>query len=490
MVFNGGTYLLAWVNNTELSGATKDIVGVLIDTNIAGPNGLSETQPVGVSPQPLAPGDLTVWVNSPLDPGSAFLPQSVINEPSVAQSGGNVFYTGNWYAAAASTANPGPADWFYVDPFNDPAVGMPDFCCDQDVIADRGRDIIMWYRQGLFNFFGDLQGRFTLGVSSDGGGTFCTYSTRPVDVNGNFVNRWFDFPHLALSDNYLYISTNVVFDNSPFTERKLVLRWPLDALQNCAGFGYSYTDSGLGPQFPSTWGEPVQGATTTMYIGDHRGTNNTFWVYSWPENGGVSNVSRAIPAFPFENGNGSCPVAGTNPCARADSRIQAGWVRKGKYQTVGEVGFMWNASQGVASGFPFPYIEAVTFREDNLTVVGRPLVWNPGITFHYPFVSPNTRGDLGLTLTQMGNGNFPATIFSIDDDYNGPPPGWQIIGLRFGNGSANAWGDYVRNRAFLPSETGWVSTGHTIVNGAVEPRFYVISRGRDGRSINRYLNTP
>jgi hypothetical protein len=31
LVFNGGTYLLAWVNNTELSGATKDIVGVLID---------------------------------------------------------------------------------------------------------------------------------------------------------------------------------------------------------------------------------------------------------------------------------------------------------------------------------------------------------------------------------------------------------------------------------------------------------------------------
>jgi hypothetical protein len=65
-----------------------------------------------------------------------------------------------------------------------------------------------------------------------------------------------------------------------------------------------------------------------------------------------------------------------------------------------------------------------------------------------------------------------------------------IFGLQFGNGSANAWGDYNRNRAYLPTQTGWVSGGHTIQNGVVEPRFYVFSRARDGASINRYLNAP
>jgi hypothetical protein len=69
-----------------------------------------------------------------------------------------------------------------------------------------------------------------------------------------------------------------------------------------------------------------------------------------------------------------------------------------------------------------------------------------------------------------------------------------VIYLRIGNSGASAWGDYVRNRPFLPTQLGWVSSGHTQQGGSsgadTEPRYYVISRERDQRSILRYLSTP
>jgi hypothetical protein len=261
----------------------------------------------------------------------------------------------------------------------------------------------------------------------------------------------------------------------------------LDALKTCAGFSFSWLNGVL-----SGWGTSVQGATTTMYFGDHRGFNNTFRVHRWPENSGtVPFVDRAIPAFTFENGNGVCTTPdGLNPCARSDSRLLAGWVRKGKYQTVGEVGFMWDARQG--GGFPYPYTEAVTLREDTLVVTGRPILWSSSGAWHYPFGSPNARGDLGLSITFMGGTWYPSTIFLINDDLIAS--GWDVFTIRVGNRGATAWGDYTRNRAFLPSQFAWVSSGHTQQGGSTggftEPRYYVITRPRDAPSVTRYRLTP
>jgi hypothetical protein len=457
--------------------------------DVAGPEASTATEPAETGLQgnvsPAVPSDLKVLVSSPLVPTTG---QSTINEPSVAQSGANVFYTGNWYAAHSTT---GGSAWSYINPVAD----MPDFCCDQDVVVDRGRDIFIWYRQGVFDP-ATSQNRFALGVSSNGGASFCTYSIRPLDVNAVWTNRWFDYPHLALSNNFLYISINVFGAPppppapAPFLE-KVILRLPLDALQACAGFGYTYFAGVV-----SGWGQPVQGATTTMYIGDHGGLTDAFRVFLQPENSGsIFWVDRAIPPWTFENGDASCPGPdGLNWCARADSRIHAGWVRQREYNAIGEVGFMWNARGGPGLPFPLPYVEAVTFRQDTLEVTGRPLIWDGVFTWQYPFASPNARGDLGVTVSGGSSTSPVGTMFAIDDDYNGVPPGWEAYFLQIGDSGATAWGDYVRNRPYLPTQLGWVSGGHTQKGGSTgvntEPRYYVISRERDERSILRYLMAP
>src|SRR5262249_5307795 len=202
---------------------------------------LDANPPVGAAP-PDVPGDpFVVEVSSPLAPGSAGLPAGAIGEPSVAQTGGTVFYTGNWYAARTlGTANPGPADWIYVDP----SAGMPDFCCDQDAIADRGRDMILWTRLG-----GPT--RFILSESTDQGVTFCSWELNPAQLG---YTGSYDQPLMALSNNYVYISANIF---GPF--HNVLLKISLDTLQDCPG-GFNYTwwnvDAANG------WGSLVQGATT------------------------------------------------------------------------------------------------------------------------------------------------------------------------------------------------------------------------------------
>src|SRR2546425_11491533 len=66
---------------------------------------------------------------------------SLVDEPSVANKGPIVFYTGNHYAARSSD---GGFSWSSVDPFGD----MSDFCCDQDVIYVPSRSLFIWERMG------------------------------------------------------------------------------------------------------------------------------------------------------------------------------------------------------------------------------------------------------------------------------------------------------------------------------------------------------
>jgi len=69
----------------------------------------------------------------------------------------------------------------------------------------------------------------------------------------------------------------------------------------------------------------------------------------------------------------------------------------------------------------------------------------------------------------MGGSYFPDNAFYVADDYQGL---WTFENwLALSNGGANTWGDYVRNRAYLPCRTGWSSAGYTLENGKIVPRW-------------------
>jgi hypothetical protein len=418
--------------------------------------------------------------------GSVVMPagqSSMIAEPTGAQAGRIALVAGNWFLARSVD---GGITWT----FTDPAADMTDYCCDQEVLYDAARHMFLWYRQAV----GDAAGRnrFVLSGSTDGGVNWCSYSVQPSQMNRTWtVNQAFDYPRLALSNNNVYVVSGMSGRGAP---ESAVLRFPLDQMAACEGLSVLWWGQ------LSYWASPVQGATTTMYFGDHRATSNTFRIYEQPEKtSGLVWRDVTIPAWQLEQGatcpldaaQNCCPSAdGSQWCGRSDSMVRAGWIARGL------VSFMWNARQG--NGFPYPYVEGATFElHKNFAYVARPLLWSSAGAWHYPFIAPNARGDIGGAAFFSSPRSFPSPYFLVFDDYSPAPPGisvlapglipWENYRLFAGTAGSAGWGDYVRVRAFQPSQLGWTAMVYTIQPGGPEPLFYVLARQRDLQSLENWF---
>jgi hypothetical protein len=371
-----------------------------------------------------------------------------------------VFYTHNWFAEHSTD---GGLTWSYINPYAD----FPNFCCDQDVAQDPARNMMMWWRQGIFS--GSGVNKDKLSISTDGGASFWTYDFFPTTLSAGWTNQWFDYPHLAVTDQYLYITTNM-FDASDNFVRMLVMKMPLGALSNGLGFSFDYWFTTTG----WSW-TPVQGATDVMYLGDtYDQSTSTFRIFWNAENDSTMYFAdRVIAPWTFTAGNGDCPLPNAvDPCNRADQRVTDGWVAKGV------VGFFWNVAQG--GGFPYPYVESATFTESSLAYSTRPYIWWSGNAYQYASASPNVNGDLGIGVFGLGGGSYPNFYLGIDDGFNGVPPGWEIAtGATSSSWTSNNMGDYVRVRTFEPLGTFWTASAYNYNLGAYNPKYVVFGRARD-----------
>jgi len=442
----------------------------------AGPGDVPPTHPAAAGPLPargrarnsghdasrallMASGTLVTFQSEVVVPPTT--PSSGINEPSLGQAGKDVLVSGNWYLARSTN---GGATWSFTSPWTD----MSDFCCDQEVLHDRGRSLFVWYRQGVPDASGE--NRFLVSASTDAGANWCEYSIGPGDLSPNFAKGTrFDFPHLALSNNFLYIHTGMNPGGAA------LIRLPLDEMQSCSSFSFWWWGQ------TSYWAAPVQGATTVMYIGDHQAKSTSFRIYQQPEAiSGITWTDVPIPAWQLEQGN-TCPSQdGNNWCARSDSVIRAAWLGHG------QAGFLWNAKEG--GGFPFPYIEGAIFDAGSLAYLGRPALWAPTGAWHYANASPNARGDVGGVAYFSTPTSFPSPVVIVRDDFTAGPAPWDAVFLTLGAASGKGWGDYVRARAFQPSQLGWGISAYTLQQAGAgsfgaESRYYLVARGRDLPSV-------
>jgi hypothetical protein len=414
---------------------------------------------------------------------------------SVSQNGKTAFFTGNWFAARSTN---GGATWSYVNAYS----GFADFCCDQVTLYDGSRDTFYWLRTGVTN---DATGvnRFRLGVSKDGGDTFCNYDTYATDVNPAWTNQWWNSPaHLQLGADYLYIAWNIRNAAGSWM-RTVVLRWPLAALNNCADFEFKYFQT-------TTWFNvvPVQGADHVIYFASNYPTNapfNRVNIWRWYENANsVSSFTRTVPAWSYtQRQQAVCGEASGNWAWRTDDRLLSGarYFIQGRnlaYPGRAVLAWWWNVKQG--GSFPHPYIEAAAFFEDTLALVpgagGRPLLWSQTNCFLYPSAAANQRGDLGLVF-HYSNGAFlrPAVGFAIADDFVDAPPGFTYHQVQLSNArpSDNNWGQFNTARVFYPSQNTWVAGSHVIPGttncaSCSVPVFFNFGRGRDYRSWFHWQN--
>jgi hypothetical protein len=454
-------------------------------------------------PPPNLDGSIAVYRATEIDPPAGF--SASVNEPAAAQNGRFAFETWNWFAGASAD---GGASFALVNP-ETYGPGMADFCCDQDVIFDKGNNRFFWERMGIDDVNGGTGGsngnRILINVSPDGFFTnSCFADIRPGQFG--LSNAFMDYPRLALSNNYIYMSLNIYSFVSPpsiggFITHILV-RYDLDLFGDCT------SATGTFWNFSAGWSPTlVENAREIMYLGDHiitnpGGLNSTFRVYwIFDDNTTLNAVDRAIDPWLYTNGNASCPVpGGSNPCARADHRI-IGAVLEHNTPLPGALGaagdkidFYWNVAAG--NGFALPYTESAGFFGNTIAYVQRKLLAFSNATVFYAAVGADDREHVGLTgwiFWPVASATNPQMTFGIDDDFNpSADSGWELWVLGAlssdANWNANNSGDYLRVRMHAPNGTGWILTGtnRDAGGGEFRPTYSVWGRGRDLNGFLRF----
>ncbi|HEX6368571.1 MAG TPA: hypothetical protein VF006_06555 [Longimicrobium sp.] len=382
---------------------------------------------------------------------------STVGEPSVANTSSGIFVTGNWYASRSTN---GGAAWSYISPYNTLPPANRGFCCDQTLIHVRSHQISVW----LLQYVKDTT-RNTLRVAvtqdaSFGNAGWHWWDLTPVGTNPAWNREWFDYNHAALSDNYLYVASNVFTISTNRWKRAVVFRIPLRDLASGSTMSYSYFET-------TSWGSLrcTQGARDVMYFAG-QGPGASIQLFTWPESS-TTVTDVAIAVSPWLGGTYSAPGPdGKNWLGRCDPRITGGWVANGR------IGFMWTANR-LASSRPFPYVRVVRIDAASRTLVDEPDIWSPDYAYAYPDAYPNEAGEVGITLFRGGGARYPGHVVGAWDTGSGT---WLLAGTRDGtNGPADGkWGDYLTCRRDGSDPARWIATGYTLQGGDsqnfIEPR--------------------
>jgi len=406
-----------------------------------------------------------------------------VAEPTVANNGKQIFFTGNLFAAQSLD---GGATWDFLNPRTIGAHPLrARFDGDQIAIYDPSRDLTIWAqlydpRVGTGGIRLAVGSGLNLGTSS-----WVTYDFEPQNIPG-LNGLWPDRPSLALSNDFVYLTAELFRVATQDWAQSIIFRVPIDDLAagqntvanffNTAQFGALHC---------------VQGARTTMHFAANRrpasaSARGEVRVWSWPEN---ANQVQSISTFVRPWGAAQTLTAGGSWLGRLstpngyDDRICAAWLASGT------LGFMWNANNDVF--YPHPYVRVVRLREDNKTLIDEPDIWNPNLVFAYPACSPNDRGQIGLTLFYSDPSGPPRHAVGILDDFS---PTWRLQGTRDStNAPSNQfWGDYLACRRHSPDGLTWLASGFTLQNGGsdadVEPLLVHFGRRGDAAAVQRWRN--
>ena len=407
-------------------------------------------------------------------------PKSIL-EPSVANMGNTIFYTANEFAARSLD---GGNTFTYVNPYTTFPQVNGGFCCDQVTLSAPQQNMIIWELQ----YFEDAARNNTIriaravGSSQVANNTWAYYDFTP-QFFGYPSGHSFDFPDMAISANYLYMSENV-YTSTGNNAGAVVWRIPLsqlaaggsinvEAFVDLSGFTFRFTE----------------GASSTMYWGTHHNTSQVK-IFRWADNStsifaDVVNVESFV--YLARDGVAISPD-GTNWAARAESRMSDGWVANGV------IGFTWGAKQD--SFFPYPYIILARFSEATRARISQDELWSQSNGWLYPTVGVNSRGNLAGLASYGGGSLYPGANIWIVDDISPSFASLALFAATQSNAgpSTNTWGDYHTVQPHKDFPNTWVA-GTYYLNGGrtgnfTVPRYLWFGRERDFVGRLQYYPLP
>jgi hypothetical protein len=367
------------------------------------------------------------------------------NVAATASAGGVVFASGNTYVLFSKDDG---QTFTRVDPTT---VGFPNsdggMCCDQVILYNPKVNLFFWLIQynsskpsqpNPANFPGPNRLRIA----------WATPESMKANINAwtffdltsatfNLGQQALDFPDLAFTDGFLYVSVDRVTAIGS-TQGLIVARIPLsDITKNGGNVGISYYSSTeSSDQNTATGSRLTQNSAEAMYWGGHVDSSR-IKVFRWRDgNGSMDSPHTAVVNTWCQTDYAISAPDGQqwldNSRTSASSIIGAarkpfrGLVPPGGTPPNGEVWLAWGsgrdvpASPGVTActqGRPQPYVKIARVDDQTLDTVGEYHIWNTPYAFAYPALATDSNRNIGVSVTFGGPSNYASTTVGYLGDF-------------------------------------------------------------------------
>lgn len=396
---------------------------------------------------------------------------STLAEPAAINEGRYVYAAGNFDHTELSPD--GGITWLNVAVPGGP-VDAPIACCDNDIVYNKARGVtfhsLLYINNTASNGVVRIFVRRNLKNLGDG----CSYT---IDQAGSANNILMDYPHLGVSNGFLYLATN---DIGPTGQVSRMRRFNIDQMADCTTVSfttYSWPATIVGQRIFT----PGEGATHTMYWA-FLNSATQLRIFSWPEAAAApTNTLRNISSTSFVN-----PVCrgGVLNNDYADSL----WAHPTGFNLRtavggGQVHVFWTS--GPIGGFTQSHARGARFDQTSLALIAQPIIWNGGFCFGMPMISANARGHIGMALAYGGSnvgGSAANAAVGIFDEYT---PNGQFFQTAAGthNRTDQRFGDYFTVRPQAPCDLFWSATSYALSGGTgvanVNSRYVEFGRNRD-----------
>ena len=446
-----------------------------------------ETRVVDYEAQyPGTPSSLVIGRNNKNTRANVSPSGSTLAEPSAANEGIQVLSAGNYDHAEYSVD--GGVNWTNIALPAGPA-DAPDLCCDNDIVYDQARGVT--FLSSLYLNTAGTNGVVRIFVFRSMNAPYaCSYT---FDQAGTANNILMDFPHLGVSNNFVYLSSNDIPTSGSQNARMRKIN--ADNMADCVSASlstYSVPSTTYGQR---VW-RPVKSARGTMYWG-HFDNSTTLRIYSWVDSGAtstsVTSTTRTLSATTF--GNPDCR-GGTGNRDWTDSL----WGSITGFNVNGTVGggrltFFWNAAADASH--TQGHVHGAVFSESGLSLLAQPRIYNSTACFGIPTVAANDRGDLGLSIAyggKSGGGGAAAQGYVGEDDDS--TSGFGVFGTVYKTASGTdnrtdqRYGDYFTVHPHSPCRLFFNATNYALSGGTsttnVNSRYVEFGRGRDQKCYDRW----
>jgi hypothetical protein len=426
------------------------------------------------------PAALTIFRNTALrgDVNARF--NTEVNDPSGASDGTLVLVTGNSHALFSNDAG---KTFSYIDPTTlFPNDDTNKLCCDQVVIYAPQVGRFFWVLQ-----YNPVNGVNLMRLATAKGADLAAKGPTAAgvwsyyDLTSGLLNlgpRWMDFPDLAIGNNHLYISTNLIDDKAPDNKcvGSVFIRYPLADLGGPAVRDWSV-------ELGFVTARAVQNSGDSGYWAAHS-TSSEIQLWRQPENSmRLYQRKVEIPSWPntFGDFDSITPAPRTNWLSFLKELRSVGYGITGSTRSDNKLWLAWTAAKGSVLSqdsppqtiqIPQPHIQAVGLLVGSYRLSNRIVLYNRNYAYAYPALATNADGDIGISLAYGGNTVQPNHAVGFLS-----APGVPLKKTTSSTGASTRWGDFMSIRP-EPNSGVFSAAGHGWL-GSPDPHYIRFGHAAD-----------